>query len=968
MTTTSTSPAPSVDEIVRRWRSFHQETTGHLPFAWQDRMLVGALADGAWPESLCAPTGAGKSTVLWMHVFANAAIGHGWVPAAITLPRRLFAVVNRRALVDAQLQQAQKLAAALSDPGAHRPMTALVADGLRLRGGPRAADQPLLVGSLRGGITLSRRWREEPTLVQIVCATPAMWGSRALFRGYRAAASARPQEAALSVLDSLVMVDEAHLNQQLVTTARRVAEFTAGRSSVPGLSVLAVTATPGADTETSHELRVGLDDLEADPALRRRLAAPKQLTVLRNPKPPQSGSADPMIVAEVTQLCAQRSVGDPPVLVVLNTVAHAVAVAKKFQKARALLLVGPLRGADTAALITEHPGLFTSDPAAMSNLDDVEVLVATQAVEVGIDLDAFALVTELAPATALVQRAGRVNRTGTREHGQITVAVHPRSIASPVYSPLELTEALEWLSGPDLAEDGFGPVSLLNHPAPPARPDRLSVELLGADEVGQLAMTSAGALFTEPDLTMWLDDQMRGERPTAAVVVRADPWLACRSTEEEALARQMLAAEGRPDEAERFVAPVHTVRDTLESLPPGTPGFIVPASGSGRPAPAELRTLDTDPALRARQVRRDDVVVLTTKNPITIAGVLHAGIKTADLECPEPVPMGMISGSAHGSWRYGPQTPAPMRAALAALGEDPRDRTALDRLRESTAALTEQQAQGLDDLLDRLDPDHRGTPPMIVTAAATAKPDAQEDEPPVPAWVVVTVDEVPDESIVSTGAGRSRSPVRLDRHGHDVAVATAELARSLALDPHTVAALEIAGLYHDTGKADPRFQRHRLGNQRPLEGPDAVVVAKSTLGPVRAIAAATDTSVLPRGWRHELLSAAYLWARYAHDGADRRQRELMAGSDDRQIALATRLVGTSHGVGRGLVPPGSCLDALVDEHTPIEVAVAADELFGRHRWHRLVADTTAAAGSPWHAAFLESLVRIADHHVSAEGH
>ena len=40
------------------------------------------------------------------------------------------------------------------------------------------------------------------------------------------------------------------------------------------------------------------------------------------------------------------------------------------------------------------------------------IVVATQAIEAGVDLSAAVMLTELAPASSLVQRFGRVNRYG----------------------------------------------------------------------------------------------------------------------------------------------------------------------------------------------------------------------------------------------------------------------------------------------------------------------------------------------------------------------------------------------------------------------------------------------------------------------------------------------------------------------------------------------------------------------------
>ena len=47
--------------------------------------------------------------------------------------------------------------------------------------------------------------------------------------------------------------------------------------------------------------------------------------------------------------------------------------------------------------------------------------IGTQTLEVGIDVDFANMVTEIAPGSALVQRAGRVNRRGMRPEGSLHV-------------------------------------------------------------------------------------------------------------------------------------------------------------------------------------------------------------------------------------------------------------------------------------------------------------------------------------------------------------------------------------------------------------------------------------------------------------------------------------------------------------------------------------------------------------------
>ena len=50
--------------------------------------------------------------------------------------------------------------------------------------------------------------------------------------------------------------------------------------------------------------------------------------------------------------------------------------------------------------------------ADLAERPEGRIVVATQVVEAGIDLNAAVLVTEAAPWPSLVQRAGRCNRTG----------------------------------------------------------------------------------------------------------------------------------------------------------------------------------------------------------------------------------------------------------------------------------------------------------------------------------------------------------------------------------------------------------------------------------------------------------------------------------------------------------------------------------------------------------------------------
>ena len=90
---------------------------------------------------------------------------------------------------------------------------------------------------------------------------------------------------------------------------------------------------------------------------------------------------------------------------------------------RVVMICGQVRPADLARLEEHYPGILS--PAESP---DVDVIVATQSLEVGVDLDLAGIVTELAAGSALAQRAGRANRRGLRPLAPVCRA-HPGGAA-----------------------------------------------------------------------------------------------------------------------------------------------------------------------------------------------------------------------------------------------------------------------------------------------------------------------------------------------------------------------------------------------------------------------------------------------------------------------------------------------------------------------------------------------------------
>src|SRR5690606_21220990 len=142
--------------------------------------------------------------------------------------------------------------------------------------------------------------------------------------------------------------------------------------------------------------------------------------------------------------------------VYVNTVARALEVAAALERdAEVALVCGRMRPADLALLRADRPGLLD----ARGN-DAVGFPVTPQSLEAGVDLDLAAVVSEIASATALAQRAGRLNRSGKRT-GSKFVVVAPDGVdgASPEeidkshrpYTGQEIIDAARWLQ--DLGGD-----------------------------------------------------------------------------------------------------------------------------------------------------------------------------------------------------------------------------------------------------------------------------------------------------------------------------------------------------------------------------------------------------------------------------------------------------------------------------------------------------------------------------------
>ncbi|MEX3504813.1 type I-U CRISPR-associated helicase/endonuclease Cas3 [Corynebacterium sp. LK2510] len=787
--------ATPVIERERFAEFFAAVNGGHSPFTWQEDVLAFILDTGEWPRQIGAPTGAGKSSVVDIHVFANAVSA----TRGPRIPRRLHTVVNRRGLVDNQADRAQYISVALADAlQASAPAGILrdVAQALvSLRGD--GLEIPLEVGHLRGELPSRSVPLSELSACAVIAATPDMWGSRLLFRGYGASRYARPRETALVSMDSVVVVDESHLNRQLVATARRVSNLQAGEMDlgVPRLQVTETTATAATveDDSRTIEVRAAHLDGERDAALLKRLTASKNLTYVPLDEwtgAPRTPGVNAEIVARATQLhgALGATVG-----VIVNHVKSATAIAKELRRAglRVLTLVGRMRPWDLQRIREEHPDAFaiTGDPT-------VDVVVATQTLEVGVDVSFSALVTELAPASSLAQRFGRVNRLGEHEVAEVVVVgpPNPNDIGrdAPPYTRDDLQTSMGWLHEL-VGRRSVSPVVLESVPAPAARLQRPVVQRVERTDLDFLARTS-DTLVADPSLELWLRDNLDPDPVTLGVVVRD-------TLPEDRIAALELLRQFPPRDEEVFPA---RFRDLVTLLRRGSfaRAFLYRNE--------EFSVVDVDDL----GLQPGDVLVVDSGARFTTEGVVD--------DAPQDSPALPVSSGGGADVRIH-------------LYKDDASESEKRTFR-TLVGLTPQEA--IEELGVAAEAKEVAVSRVLVESNGR---DAV-------AWYAVVPLRV-EESEVLQEWTPSEHVVFLANHQRDVARRAGDISRALGLDDALTLQVEIAGAHHDDGKADLRFQAMlgRVSDQEEL--------AKSEKRSKQEVKRARLLSGLPAGWRHEQLSA-----------------------------------------------------------------------------------------------------------------
>ncbi len=423
---------------------FHQATNhSNGPYGYQCRLACGPQADAGKPETLqngtpCQsqliniPTGLGKTAAvvlawLWnrLHLKCEA-----W-------PRRLVYCLPMRSLVEQTDAEVKKW---------------LTAHERLWDGDPANRAGKVGVHILMGGEDAGE-WDIYPEENAILIGTQDMLLSRALNRGYGMSRYRWPMHFGLLNNDCLWIMDETQLMGVGVETSAQLDGFR-HNEKMPTFG----TCPTWWMSATLEEKRLETVDHQK-PAHTEKLSEPEQATgrphelitasKKLSPAPLTLSSGTKDYTGQFAKLVKDRHQPGTLTLVIVNRVKRAreiyealTTVEKKseqplYDPTKIALLHSRFRPVDRE----RHTKLLFGDKDGKGD----RIVIATQAVEAGVDVSARLLITELAPWSSLVQRMGRCNRRADISDAEVLwVDIQPKDDKDDVlwpYSEAELKKA-----------------------------------------------------------------------------------------------------------------------------------------------------------------------------------------------------------------------------------------------------------------------------------------------------------------------------------------------------------------------------------------------------------------------------------------------------------------------------------------------------------------------------------------------
>ena len=979
------------DLAIKEFSSFFNKLWGYPPFAWQQKLAERVLynEECPWPQAIALPTAAGKTACIDIAVFALAAQAQRMLQGdTVTAPRRIFFVVDRRIIVDEAFERARKLASALNS--ADVGILKAVADALRFlaRGEPEGAEDepPLTVHTLRGGMYRSESWARNPLQPTVVASTIDQLGSRLLFRPYGRSANMAPIYAGLIANDSLILLDEAHCAQpfmqslQAIDHYRAWAEQPLNRSFYP----VVMSATPPSGLNIFKDESSEPEDPD-HPLGRRQLACkPTTLNLVTKAK----GKNATQVLAKELAKTAEKLINERrrAVVIFVNRVATARAVHNQLADKYGddvTLLTGRMRGVDKEKTAKDKLTILSSANSTTRRLDGPRFVVATQTLEVGADLDFDALVTECASLDALRQRFGRLNRMGRDIEACAALLIRGDQVnknhEDPIYGPA-LANTWAWLNeqvGEGKTVD-FG-IKYINALLPQDRDLFASLSAPARDAAIMLPAhidcwaQTAPQPAPSPDVAPFLRGPSSGTADVQVclrVRLNLDSIKLCPPTSGETLPvpigvfKHWLTGSLISD-ASSDVEGADSEPDLKQEKRPigNTIGNVLRWRGKE----TQLSDFTSDPTT----IRPGDVVVVSANAPnLTVLGDIPAveESNTAALDIGDQAylitrakPVLRLQRDLLSCWPKG----LAREQALSLLTPDhdnseelnPEElltavRKVLQTLVQETAGIQkfdwlnkaayhlnqESKRRGFSRNLHQIDEGH-----LIVIGQNL-----------VPEFLHQADTFSGDDDVNASGmSNKQGQPIKLRDHLPGVESFARRFARGCGLSSEIAGGIARAGLLHDLGKADRRFQSLLQGGNRFLAATEPLAKSAAIPKDRQAFERAREASGYPAGGRHELLSV-----RLAQSAPSLLPKEPWLQD------LILHLIASHHGHCRPFAP------VVLDDDAPTTTLTLHEQSMTwtgatklenlnsgvAQRYWRLV-----RRFGWWGLAWLESLLRLADH-------
>lgn len=429
------------------FKKFFQRVVGseRPPFPYQGRLAV-----EPWPQLLDVPTGLGKTAAVilaWLYKRLQGDPETG-MRLVYCLPMRVLVEQTQRSAV----QWCERAGPLFEEKGLATPTVHLMMGG-----------------------DVDEEWENHPERPAILIGTQDMLLSRALNRGYAMSRYKWPVHYSLLNNDCLWVFDETQLVGVGIETSAQLQGLRDKLGTCGANRTLWMSATLGdrqIDTVDHRRPEAGfqvnqLSDIDLDTSIvRARVSARKHIGPVQDLLLDKESAKKGYIEQLSARALAEHQARGGLTLVILNRVARA-------QELYERLCAADERTERNTALI--HSRFRPVDRGRNEGVllgDEDRIVVATQAVEAGVDVSARTLITELAPWPSLVQRFGRCNRYGTENGSIFWIDVDTSDEKSGLALPYEvrdLEQARSLLKDLKEKTSDAGPESLrgLKYEAPP---------------------------------------------------------------------------------------------------------------------------------------------------------------------------------------------------------------------------------------------------------------------------------------------------------------------------------------------------------------------------------------------------------------------------------------------------------------------------------------------------------------------